>query len=164
MVKRWWFVGVIAVVIGVGGCGRTVTPTVPPPVGCPDSMLSTTTMPTEVFRPDYVDMVALPSDWDEDALMPTGGSFRDYHAPQVLSIELAKDNVDPEARIMAIAEEHNGVVIGLGSVPTVPVYSVRFCGYGLADLIELGSVIAAAPDVVDAGPFVRLWERPLLLD
>ncbi|MCP4960648.1 MAG: hypothetical protein GY925_15440 [Actinomycetia bacterium] len=163
MSKRWWIIGIAAAVMWVGGCGETYVPIAPPPVGCPDSMLSTTTVPTDEFRPDFIDMVALPVDWDEDALIPTGGSFRDYLAPQILGIRLADDTVNPDARIMEIAENHSGVVVGLGTAPGYVTYSVRFCGYGLEDLIELARVLEEEDDdVIFAGPWVRQWETPNL--
>ncbi len=122
-------------------------------------MLATTTVPTEGFHTDFDDMVSLPLDWNEGGI-PKGGSFRDYLAPQMLSISFVKDTVDPDARIMELAEKHHGVAVGNNHGPGDTLYVVRFCGYGLEDLIELGSILEKEPDVDHAGPYVRMLETP----
>ncbi|MCP4968919.1 MAG: hypothetical protein GY926_27285 [bacterium] len=159
MLKRLWTIGLAVAAFGFVGCGSVHVPVALPPIGCPDSMLTTTTVPTEEFHTDFVDMVSLPLDWKEGGA-PKGGLLRDYHAPQMLSVRFVDDTVDPDARIIELAEKHRGAAVGIDSAPGSKQYTVRFCGYGLADLIELGSILEKEPDVDHAGPYVRMLETP----
>lgn len=140
----------------VSGCSSDIDLRISasPPVGCPDEMRATATMPDTPFRPDYHEMVTIEPDREG---YEVGGGFREYHAPGVLQIDIENDTANPDATIADIAETHRGVIVE--TERSQPEYSVRFCGYGFDDLVDLGDAIREHPSVVRAFPYQRLWEE-----